>query len=259
MPVSNLQNHVPVAAVSVLTTSTVLLAAEVGIPGLTAFNISSRDVWVTPGTTTAVAQRGALLKAGGVLKFPHDELPDIGLTAIAVGGTATVVLIRASLDVSVPTPFARVQASVPTAASEGDYIPIAIDTLGQLLLAGYDRALKSMRVTADNLAQDVPARLPGGFTTLTAPGTSEAMPTGSKLFHIVHYTIANIDTSAVLQLEVSNDEGTTFGAVVGPVTKTANGEYKMLYEGPADQMRLNLVSEAGGTAVTVAGHMMSIR
>ncbi len=93
------------------------------------------------------------------------------------------------------------------------------------------------------------------ITTLTAPGGSTVLEVGNQpiVKLVAKVTVASINTNVVIRFET--DESTSFSAVTGQTldeTITANGTY--LFDVPVDNsfVRLNFVSEAGGTAATVA-------
>ena len=91
------------------------------------------------------------------------------------------------------------------------------------------------------------------FTQLTAVGSTEALKVSSKQNFSCSYTVASIDTNAVVRLEGSLD-GTNFFNLDenGDTTITSDGTYAMnVYNTPLEEIRFTFVSESGGTAVTI--------
>ena len=90
--------------------------------------------------------------------------------------------------------------------------------------------------------------------TLTAPASTDVVRMyGSKGF-IVQFTVATINTSVVVKAEGSVDNSSWFDLSEdeSAITKTANGTYAMLCETEVPFIRFTFVSEAGGTAATIA-------
>ena len=90
--------------------------------------------------------------------------------------------------------------------------------------------------------------------TLSAPGSTDVVRMyGSKGF-MLQYTVATINTSVVVKAEGSVDNSSWFDLSEdeSAVTKTANGTYAMLCETEVPFIRFTFVSEAGGTAATIA-------
>lgn len=96
--------------------------------------------------------------------------------------------------------------------------------------------------------------------TLSAPGsTSGHEVTGECTFM---YTIASINTSVTVKLEVSADNSawalapgiraTPVAPSADTVTNTVNGTYAISWTGVARYVRFTFVSEVGGTAATIA-------
>lgn len=101
-------------------------------------------------------------------------------------------------------------------------------------------------------------------TQLTAPGNSDEVSVEGSKDHTVQVKVASINTNVVVQLEGSVD-GTNFfilpleGVVVSGITITANvatitanATYLLYVKDVAiKNIRLNFVSESGGTAATI--------
>lgn len=90
-------------------------------------------------------------------------------------------------------------------------------------------------------------------TQLTAPGVTAAILTGRATYHTFQYVVAAINTNVVVRAEGSLDGTSWFNlsASETDVTKTANGQYGMSYNGVVPQVRFRFVSESGGTAATI--------
>jgi hypothetical protein len=82
--------------------------------------------------------------------------------------------------------------------------------------------------------------------------TAYSVPDGINQ-HIFAITISNIDTSVTIRYEGSIDETNWFNLNINETdtTYTANGTYSATYSGTLKQVRVTLVSEDGGTAVSV--------
>lgn len=97
--------------------------------------------------------------------------------------------------------------------------------------------------------------------TLTAPGSTDVVKMyGSKGF-IIAYTVASIDTNVVVRIDGSLDNSNWFNAAEESLTMThtANGTYAAKSETEFPFIRLTFVSEAGGTAATIAVLVFPLR
>lgn len=65
-------------------------------------------------------------------------------------------------------------------------------------------------------------------------------------FAVWQYTLSSVGTNVVMRMEKSVD-GTTFVAHGSDATQTVNGTYQIEYEGPAQHVRLKLLSISVGT------------
>ena len=91
------------------------------------------------------------------------------------------------------------------------------------------------------------------ITQMTAPGASGWIATGKALNHTVALTVANIDTNVVVRIEGTVDGTNAFNLSDSDTdtTITANGTYGFMANGSLTGIRVNFVSESGGTAATV--------
>ena len=110
---------------------------------------------------------------------------------------------------------------------------------------------------AERDTTNLPMKVYTFATTLTAPGnTNTEKRVVSKKSCTFVYTLATVDTNAVIGVHVSAD-GTNFGAdpKSPDVTHTANGTFALTFTGAAPYVALVFVSESGGTAavITVRG------
>jgi len=90
------------------------------------------------------------------------------------------------------------------------------------------------------------------WAQLTAPGVTPGRSTNKFNNVSISATIANINTNVVLRVEGSNN-GTNWGTIsTADLTVTANSTVFFNFSNIAvGNVRLNFVSESGGTAATV--------
>ena len=91
-------------------------------------------------------------------------------------------------------------------------------------------------------------------TQLTAPGTTTARDVSLFRNITVSYTIASINTSVTTRLEGSTDGSNWFNLDPGEsnTTVTTNGTFAFILSNVAlHRIRLNFISEVGGTAATI--------
>lgn len=89
--------------------------------------------------------------------------------------------------------------------------------------------------------------------TLSAPGVTAALPVSAYQEHVIQCKVTNVNTNVVLRIEGSND-GTNFfnlSETEEDTTITADGTYGFKYSGLVEYIRVRMVSEDGGTDVTV--------
>lgn len=112
----------------------------------------------------------------------------------------------------------------------------------ELLIGG---ATKYMIIADTNTATAI--------TQLTAPGASGWINTGKALNHTVALTVANIDTNVVVRIEGTIDGTLAFNLsdTDSDTTITANGTYGFMAKGSLTGIRVNFISESGGTAATI--------
>lgn len=112
----------------------------------------------------------------------------------------------------------------------------------ELLIGG---ATKYMIIADTNVASAI--------TQLTAPGASGWIATGKALNHTVALTVANIDTNIVVRIEGTIDGSLAFNLsdADSDTTITANGTYAFMATGSLTGIRVNFISEIGGTAATI--------
>ena len=90
---ADLRSYAP-TVVSVLVTSTTLLAADNQLQVVSLTNTGSYAVWICALDQTPVVGSGFYLPAGATLTFTGRIVPQQGLKAIAVTGTSTVAVGR---------------------------------------------------------------------------------------------------------------------------------------------------------------------
>ncbi len=112
----------------------------------------------------------------------------------------------------------------------------------ELMIGG---ATKYMIIADTNVASAI--------TQLTEPGTSGWIATGKALNHTIALTVANIDTNVVVRIEGTIDGTNAFNLSDSDTdtTITANGTYGFMATGSLTGIRVNFISETGGTAATV--------
>ena len=91
------------------------------------------------------------------------------------------------------------------------------------------------------------------WTQLTAPGVTSAFSMVGYKRATVAVTIASINTNVVIRIEGSLDGTNWFNlnATETDTVFTSNGTFGFNVEAAIDNIRLNFVSESGGTAATV--------
>ena len=116
---------------------------------------------------------------------------------------------------------------------------------------------KDVVANASRVVQSASAFVQTVLAQLTAPSNSAAVPFGGNNKLTAQVVIAAINTNVVLRMEGTLD-GTNWFNLSNLNTDTiitANGTYAFVWVGVALSVRLVFVSEAGGTAVTVATTM----
>lgn len=95
---------------------------------------------------------------------------------------------------------------------------------------------------------------------LTAPGASAWIPCAGNSFHAFTFTVGAINTEVVLRAEGSVDGATAFNlsALGDDTTVSGNGSNAFTYVGAISHIRLNFVSEDGGTDATVDGKYLGV-
>lgn len=90
--------------------------------------------------------------------------------------------------------------------------------------------------------------------SLTAPGASSAIQTGLNTHHTIAVTVVDINTNVVLRVEGSLDGTNWFNLsdLNQDTTITENGTYGFMATGMLYKIRVNFVSESGGTAATIS-------
>lgn len=113
------------------------------------------------------------------------------------------------------------------------------------------RALKT-DATGNLLTAAAP--LTNTFAQLTAPGASASFAVPGRNNHTVMVTVANINTNVVVRIEMSLDNTNWGNADASGLdtTITVNGSTPfVLPDTPMGYIRVNFVSESGGTAATI--------
>lgn len=98
------------------------------------------------------------------------------------------------------------------------------------------------------------------ISQLTAPGVSAWIPTGKALYHTIAVTVAAINTNVVLRVEGSVDGTTAFNLsdTETDTTITANGTKAFVFSGALTHIRVNFVSESGGSNATVNARYLGV-
>lgn len=96
------------------------------------------------------------------------------------------------------------------------------------------------------------------ITQLTEPGTSSWIATGKNSIHTLVATVAVINTNVILRAEGTIDGTIAFPLAATDSTITANGSTVITYSGPLTHIRVNFVSEDGGTDATVDAKYLGI-
>lgn len=98
------------------------------------------------------------------------------------------------------------------------------------------------------------------ITQLTEPGASAWIATGKALNHTVAVTVASIDTNVVVRIEGTIDGTNVFNLsdTDTDTTITANGTYGFMATGSLIGIRVNFVSESGGTAATIDAKYLGV-
>lgn len=119
----------------------------------------------------------------------------------------------------------------------------------ELMIGG---ATKYMIIADTNVASAI--------TQMTAPGASAWIATGKALNHTIALTVANIDTNVVVRIEGTIDGIDAFNLNTSGIdtTLTANGTYGFKYTGSLTGIRVNFVSESGGTAATINAKYLGV-
>ena len=119
----------------------------------------------------------------------------------------------------------------------------------ELMIGG---ATKYMIIADTNVASAI--------TQLTAPGASGWINTGKALNHTIALTVANIDTNVVVRIEGTIDGTDAFNLSNSDTdtTLTTNGTYGFKYTGSLTGIRVNFVSESGGTAATIDAKYLGV-
>lgn len=119
----------------------------------------------------------------------------------------------------------------------------------ELMIGG---ATKYMIIADTNVASAI--------TQMTAPGASAWIATGKALNHTIALTVANIDTNIVVRIEGTIDGTLAFNLSNSDTdtTLTANGTYGFKHTGSLTGIRVNFVSESGGTAATIDAKYLGV-
>ena len=145
-------------------------------------------------------------------------------------------LNMSNIDVNVYDTYALAEAAIESLDSS---IEAHIE---ELLIGG---ASKYMVIRDTNTASSI--------TQLTEPGASSWISTGKSINHTIVVTIAAINTNVVLRIEGTIDGTNAFNLSDSDTdtTITANGSYAFMASGILTGIRVNFVSESGGTDSTV--------
>lgn len=88
---------------------------------------------------------------------------------------------------------------------------------------------------------------------LTAPGTTASRSFAGYALATIQVDVASINTSVTLRIEGSNNGTTWFNMSTSSTDTviTANGPYGFQFESCPEFVRVNFVSEVGGTSATI--------
>jgi hypothetical protein len=162
----------------------------------------------------------------------------------------------------------KVSSSIPVELADGKLAALFIDTFRRLVLRGSNLDGYSLFVNDPN-----PALMrkygPHAFAALAAPGVTLEFNVENWTNIIIAVTLASINTDLVVQAEGSLDDAVWFPCPVydnsiagwaisgAQGTATADDTYALCLKPMAmNWVRLNFVSESGGTDATVAGVAM---
>lgn len=238
------------AAGAVLATSALATSAKQPTLGTGVMAGSAPTTIATDDT-----QFGAVGAVAAVAGNVHAQLRTIG-TALEI-----VDNIVATEDAAAPGGIAVMgsvaESTVPTEISDGDGGSLWMNTFKQLILAGYNLASGSQDVS--EVAPALQVYFIQAMAALTAAGSTVGPSTDIYNKGTWQIVIAAIDTSVVVRIEGSLDGTSWFNVddALLDTTYTANGTYKLNYEGKFRNTRLTFVSEVGGTNVTVTGTLMA--
>lgn len=98
------------------------------------------------------------------------------------------------------------------------------------------------------------------ISQLTAPGVSAWIPTGKALYHTIAVVVGSINTNVVLRIEGSIDGINAFNLNTAELDTTiaANGARAFRFSGALTHIRVNFVSESGGTDATIDAKYLGV-
>jgi len=94
---------------------------------------------------------------------------------------------------------------------------------------------------------------PENATQLTAVGNTAWIKTLQNTNHTIMVKVANINTNVVVRVEgtINGTDAFNMSDLNSDTTITANGNYAFMMSGAIQAIRLNFVSETGGSAATL--------
>lgn len=194
------------------------------------------------------------LESGGNLASVNTKLPS----------NLTVSSNRLLVDNSgVTQPVSTVSLPLPTNAATESTLTTILTTSAFQARIPTGLTITSSRLLVDGSGVTQPVSIAAAIETqsrhtentdtFTAPsvGASQVMNGYTRAF--ITLTIASINTNVVFRIEGSNDNTNWANLDINnqDTTFTANGTYAFTFEGCPQRIRVNFVSESGGTAATI--------
>lgn len=213
---------------------TYLLYPDVVNPiGIQLHPLAQGALTIYRGPTADVEMEIAFLLPGDVLELAVHDMRNI-YYQFSIGSGAPEILRWGDAVKPAQSPYARAFNTVNEAIDVNENNP-------------------ALLIQADNT----------GITQLTAPGdTSEELVNNAGVYGYT-FTVASVDTNVIVNLEGSIDQSnyaelsientamTGASISVNRMTITVNGTYEIWTKAPMKDVRFNIISESGGTAVTI--------
>lgn len=129
-------------------------------------------------------------------------------------------------------------------------LPSNLTVTSNRLLVDNSGVTQPVSITA---AIETQSRHTENTDTFTAPGVGASQVMNGYIRAFITLTIASINTNVVFRIEGSNDNTNWANLDINnqDTTFTTNGTYAFTFEGCPQRIRVNFVSESGGTAATI--------